>query len=290
MSKAKLLALGIVLMAIGIVTSQSLFTVDQRVQALVMQFGEHRRTVQDPGLNWKIPFVQNVVMYDHRILDLDPPSEEVILSDQKRINVDAFVRYRIVDPFLFYKSVRTELGFRDRFGGILNSAVRSEMGRITLSEVLSEKRDDIMARIQSTAVDAGKTFGVEVVDVRIGRTELPVDISNNVYQRMRSEREREANQLRAEGEELKLRIESDADRQQVVILAEAKRESEILRGTGDAERTRILGEAYGKDLTFFSLYRSLQAARTSLGGEGTSMVLSPDSDLLKFLKDLSGNK
>ena len=287
MSKAKLLALGIVLMAIGIVTSQSLFTVDQRVQALVMQFGEHRRTVQEPGLNWKIPFVQNVVMYDHRILDLDPPSEEVILSDQKRINVDAFVRYRIVDPFLFYKSVRTELGFRDRFGGILNSAVRSEMGKITLSEVLSEKRNDIMSRIQSTAVDAGTTFGVEVVDVRIGRTELPVDISNNVYQRMRSEREREANQLRAEGEELKLRIESDADRQQVVILAEAKRESEILRGTGDAERTRILGEAYGKDLTFFSLYRSLQAARTSLGGEGTSMVLSPDSDLLKFLKDLS---
>lgn len=287
MSKAKLLGLGIVLLVIAVVASQSLFTVDQRVQALVMQFGEHRRTVQDPGLNWKVPFVQNVVMYDHRILDLDPPSEEVILSDQKRINVDAFVRYRIVDPFLFYKSVRTELGFRDRFGGILNSAVRLEMGKITLSEVLSEKRDDIMARIQLAAVEAGTTFGVEVVDVRIGRTELPVDISNNVYQRMRSEREREANQLRAEGEELKLRIESDADRQQVVILAEAKRSSEILRGTGDAERTTILGEAYGKDVTFFSLYRSLQAAQTTLGGEGTSMVLSPDSDLLKFLKDLS---
>ena len=288
MSKAKLVGLGVVLLVIGIVASQSLFTVDQRVQALVMQFGEHRRTVQDPGLNWKVPFVQNVVMYDHRILDLDPPSEEVILKDQKRINVDAFVRYRILDPFLFYKSVRTELGFRDRFGGILNSAVRSEMGKITLQDVLSEKRDDIMARIQEMAVKAGTTFGVQVVDVRIGRTELPVDISNNVYQRMRSEREREANQLRAEGEELKLRIESDADRQQVVILAEAKRESEILRGTGDAERTRILGEAFGTDTEFFSLYRSLEAARTTMGGEGTSFVLSPNSEMLKFMDDLSG--
>lgn len=288
MSKAKLVALGVILLIVGIVASQSLFTVDQRVQALVMQFGEHRRTVQEPGLNYKVPFLQNVIIYDHRILDLDPPSEEVILSDQKRINVDAFARYRIVDPLLFYKSVRTELGFRDRFGGILNSAVRSEMGKITLPDLLSPMRDDIMARIHSAAVDAGKGFGVQVVDVRIGRTELPVDISNNVYQRMRSEREREANQLRAEGEELKLRIESDADRQQVVILAEAKRDSEILRGEGDAERTRILGDAYGTDARFFNLYRSLQAARETLGGEGTSLVLSPDSEMLKFLGDLSG--
>lgn len=288
MSKAKLVGLGLVLLVIGIVASQSMFTVDQRVQAMVMQFGEHRRTVQDPGLNFKVPFVQNVVMYDHRILDLDPPSEEVILKDQKRIIVDAFVRYRIVDPFLFYKTVRSELGFRDRFGGILNSAVRSETGKIGLPDLLSPRRDDIMALIQNAAVEAGKGFGVEVVDVRIGRTELPADISNNVYQRMRSEREREANQLRAEGEELKLTIESEADRQQVVIRAEAKRTSEILRGEGDAARTTTLGDAYGQDPKFFSLYRSLQTARETMGGEGTSFVLSPDSKMLRFMDDVSG--
>ena len=282
--------LGAIVVAIAVTTSSSLFTVNQATQAIVMQFGDPRRVIQDPGLNVKLPFVQDVVYYDKRILDLDPPAEEVILSDKKRINVDSFARYRIVNPLQFYQAVRTEANFRDRFGGILNSSVRNILGQYPLTDLLSERRDDLMASIRDLMVEAGLSFGVEVVDVRIGRTDLPEDISKNVFDRMRSEREQEANLLRAEGEEIKQKITSQADREKTIILADAKRTSEILRGQGDGERNRILGNAYGQDPEFFAFYRSMTAYREALGQDGseTNLVLSPDSDFFRFFGSQTG--
>ena len=212
----------------------------------------------------------------------------MILSDQKRINVDAFARYRIVDPLRFLQSVNNESSLRDRLGRTLNSSVRQVMGRHALPDLLSPKRDDIMGNIKDSVNKAGEAFGIEVVDVRIGRTDLPEQIANNVFARMRSERERIANKLRAEGEEIKQTITATADRQRTVILAEASRQGQIQRGEGEGERNRILGEAFGKDIEFFKFYRRMIAYREALKGEDTTLVLSPDSDFLRFFNDLSG--
>ncbi len=288
MNKMSLALIALAVFIAGLVAFGALFTVDQRVQAIVLQFGEPKRVIRDPGLNVKLPFVQNVLYYDKRVLDLDPPPEEVILSDQKRINVDAFARYRILDPLRFFQSVQDETRLRDRFGKTMNSSVRAQLGLHPLSDLLSPKRDDIMQNIQDQLKGPAKTFGIEVVDLRIGRTDLPEDISKNVYDRMRSEREREANLLRAEGEEIKQQVTSNADRQKTVILAEAERNAQVLRGEGDGERNRILGEAYGKDPEFFAFYRSMNAYRQALGAEDTTMVLSPDSDFFRFFGDISG--
>ena len=288
MSRIVLAVIGIIVVALGIVASSTLFTVNQMAQAIVMQFGEPIRVIREPGLNIKMPFVQDVVYFDKRVLDLDPPSEQVILADKKRINVDAYARYRIVDPLRFYQAVRTERRFRDRVGKILNSSVRNILARYPLSAILSEKREGIMEKIQDMVSNSAKDFGIEVVDVRVGRADLPEDISKNVFDRMRSEREREANLMRAEGDEAKQRIVAAADRQKTVILAEAKRESSILIGEGDAGRNRILGEAFGTDPKFFAFYRSMIAYRKALGSQDTTMVLSPDSDFFRFFGDPTG--
>ena len=288
MSRMPLAIIGIVVIVLGVIAAGAVFTVDQREQVLVLQFGDPVRVIREPGLNFKIPFVQNVVHFDKRILDLDPDPEEVILSDQKRINVDAFARYRIVDPLRFLQSVNNESSLRDRLGRTLNSSVRQVMGRHALPDLLSLKRDDIMGNIKDSVNKAGEAFGIEVVDVRIGRTDLPEQIANNVFARMRSERERIANKLRAEGEEIKQTITATADRQRTVILAEASRQGQIQRGEGEGERNRILGEAFGKDIEFFKFYRRMIAYREALKGEDTTLVLSPDSDFLRFFNDLSG--
>ncbi|MDP6772939.1 MAG: protease modulator HflC [Rhodospirillales bacterium] len=288
MGKMPLAIIGIVIIVLGVIASGALFTVDQREQVIVLQFGEPMRVIRDPGLNFKIPFVQNVIHFDKRILDLDPKPEEVILSDQKRINVDAFARYRIVDPLRFLQSVNNESSLRDRLGRTLNSSVREVVGRHALPDLLSPKRDDIMGSIKDRVNTAGAVFGIEVVDVRIVRTDLPEQIANNVYARMRSERERIANQLRAEGEEIKQTITATADRQRVVILAEANRQGQIQRGLGEGERNRILGEAFGQDAEFFKFYRRMTAYREALQGDDTTLVLSPDSDFLRFFNDLTG--
>jgi len=212
----------------------------------------------------------------------------VLLADQKRIIVDAYARYRIVDPLKFYQSMTNETNLRDRFGKTLNSNVRNALGQHELIDLLSAKRTTIMSSIQDQVKATATAFGIEVIDVRIGRTELPDEISANVYERMRSEREREANLLRAEGDELKQRITADADRQRVVILAEAQKEAQIEIGTGEAERNRITSEAYGQDPQFFAFVRSMQAYRRSLGGSDTTMVLSPDSDFFRFFGDRRG--
>lgn len=288
MRSPKLFIMGIIVAAIGVSLSSALFTVDQTQQAIVMQFGDPKVVIREPGLHIKVPFVQDAVYYDKRVLDLDPPTEEVILADRKRIMVDAFARYKIVDPLRFFQAVRTESVFRDRVGKILNSGVRNALARYPLVDVLSAKREEIMASITSVMTADAQNFGIEVVDVRIGRTDLPPDISSNVYDRMRSEREREANQLRAEGDELKIKIIADADKQKTILLADANRTAKILVGEGDGERNRILGEAFGQDPEFFAFYRSMKAYRTSLSGSDTNLVLSPDSDFFRFFGSQTG--
>ena len=281
MKKSVLAIFGVVVAVLAIVAYSAAFTVHQTQQALVLQFGNPIRTVPEAGLHFKMPFVQNVEYYDRRILDLDPPVQEVILFDQKRINVDAFARYRIVDPLEFRKRAVTDLNFRQVFGNRLNAAIRAEIGKILLSDMLTEKRALVMDIISSQMKAQAAEFGTEVIDVRIGRTDLPEETAQSVYNRMRSDRVAYSSQLRAEGEEKKLKIQALADRERTIILAEAQRQSEILRGQGEGERNRILAEAFSKDPEFFDFYRSMEAYGEALG-EGTTMVLSPDSEFFRF--------
>ncbi|MBI1985402.1 MAG: protease modulator HflC [Rhodospirillales bacterium] len=281
MNKTVLAVLGVVIIAIGITLSSALFTVHQTKQALILQFGNPIRVERDPGLKVKMPFIQNVEYYERRILDLDPPSQEVVLADQKRINVDSFARYRIVDPLEFRKKAVTDVNFRQIFGNRLNAAVRAEVGQVFLADMLTKKRSEIMDKISKQMKAQAAEFGTEVVDVRIGRTDLPQATAQSVYNRMRSDRIASAALLRAEGEEQKLKIQADADKQRTIIIAEAQRQAEILRGHGEGERNRILGEAFGKDPQFFDFYRSMEAYGQALG-DGTTMVLTPDSAFFRF--------
>lgn len=291
MKKTPLAIVGILIIVIGVLAFSSLFTVRQTEQALVLQFGNPIRVIQDPGLSVKMPFVQNVEYYDRRILDLDPPVQEIILEDQKRVNVDAFARYKIIDPLEYKKRAGTDANFRDVFGRRLNSAIRAQIGKILLGDMLTEKRAQIMTVIAEQMKSNAKEFGVEVIDVRIGRTDLPEDTAQSVYNRMRSDRVASAAQLRAVGEQQKLNIQAQADKQRTVIIAEAKRQSEILRGQGDGERNRILIDAQNKDPEFFAFYRSMEAYGVSLG-EDTTWVLSPDSEFFRYFNNApatSGN-
>ena len=281
MSKTLLTILGALFVITSITAFSGLFTVHQTQQALVLQFGSPVRLVCSPGLDFKIPFVQNVEYYDRRILDLDPPVQEVILSDQKRINVDAFARYRIIDALEFRKRAGSDANFRQVFGNRLNAAIRAEIGKIHLADMLTEKRAIVMDIISKQMMAQASEFGTEVVDVRIGRTDLPDETAQSVYNRMRSDRVAYSSQLRAEGEEQKLKIQALADKERTIILAEAQRKSEILRGEGEGERNRILGLAFGQDPKFFDFYRSMEAYGEALS-EGTTMVLSPDSEFFRF--------
>tara|TARA_B100000686_G_scaffold352209_1_gene453392 strand:+ start:2197 stop:2970 length:774 start_codon:yes stop_codon:yes gene_type:complete len=253
-----------------------------------LEFGQPRYEEPDAGLHFKLPW-RTANYYDKRILSLDPPAQEIILSDQKRINVDAFVRYRIVSPLRFKLRADTETNFIDIFGRILNSAVRAEVGRVLLADMLSNKRDDVMSRITSELKKQAKDFGIIVVDVRIGRTDLPPTTSESVYNRMRSQRVAQAAKLRAEGAEIKARIQAEADRERTVILAEAERQAQILRGEGEAEKTLTLNDAFSRDPEFFAFYRSMEAYDKALG-EGTTMVLSPDSEFFRFFNDIAGKR
>jgi membrane protease subunit HflC len=280
MSKTVLAVVGVVVIALGITLSSALFTVHQTKQALVLQFGNPIRVEREPGLKIKMPFIQNVEYYERRILDLDPPSQEVVLADQKRINVDSFARFRIVDPLEFRKKAVTDVNFRQIFGNRLNAAVRAEVGQVFLVDMLTKKRSEIMDRIKRLMKAQAAEFGTEVIDVRIGRTDLPQATAQAVYNRMRSDRIASAALLRAEGEEQKLKIQADADKQRTIIIAEAQRQAEILRGQGEGERNRILGEAFSKDPKFFDFYRSMEAYGEALG-DGTTMVLTPDSEFFR---------
>ena len=262
------------------------FIVNETKQALVLQFGDPRKVVTKPGLQFKIPFIQDAIFLDSRLLNLDPQPEEMILSDQKRIIVDSFARYNIVDPLKFYQTVRNETTFSDRFGRIINASVRGVIAQYSLTSLLSEERNKIMNEIERAVKVNEDSFGVKIVDIRIGRTDLTEQVSNNVYQRMRSEREKEANLLRAEGEELSKEIVASADRQQTVILAEAERTSSILRGEGDAAKNRILGDAYGRDQEFFDFLRTMQACKDTFGDTEMSMVIAPGEVCEKFFGEI----
>ena len=289
MNRKVTLVLGILVIVLGIVALSAVFTVHQTQQAIVLMFGNPKRVITEPGLKFKLPFVEDVLYYDKRMLNLDPPVESIILSDQKRILVDAFARYRIKDPLLFFQRVKTEAGVRQRLGPIVNASLRGVLGKATLASVLSEERDSIMREIQESVNREAGRLGIELIDVRNGRADFPDQISQAVYGRMKSERDREAAEFRAQGFEQSQRIRAGADREATVILAEAKREAEIARGSGEATRTRVLNDAFGQDQDFFNFYRSMQAYEAALSGESTYMVLSPDSEFFDFFSTIGKN-
>ena len=289
MIKPFLAVFGLIIVVAGVTAYGALFTVHQTQQALILQLGNPIRTVPSPGLHFKLPFIQNVEFYDRRILDLDPPVQEVILLDQKRINVDAFARYKIADPLEFRKRAVTNQNFRQVFGNRLNAAIRAEIGKILLGDMLTEKRALVMDVISRQMKAQAAEFGTKVIDVRIGRTDLPEATAQAVYNRMRSDRVAHAAKLRAEGEEQKLKIQAIADKDRTIIIAEAQRQSEILRGQGEGERNQILGEAFGQDPEFFDFYRSMEAYGEAVG-EGTTMVLSPDSEFFRFFGTVKKKK
>lgn len=287
MRKFGLLGVAVVLIVAAVVAYGSLYTVHQTQQALVLQFGNPVGVVREPGLKVKLPFIQDVVYYERRILDLDPPVQQVLLADQKRINVDSFARYRIVDPLEFRKRAQTTTNFRQIMGDRLNSAVRAEVAKVSLADMLSARRAEVMNTIARLLTDQVNEFGVEFIDLRIGRTDLPDETLQAVYNRMRSDRVAQAAQLRAEGEEQKLRIQADADRQRTVIIAEANRQASVLRGEGEGQRNKVLGDAFGQDVAFFDFYRSMEAYGEALG-DGTTMVLSPDSEFFRYFGSTPG--
>ena len=280
----------VLLLFIGFLTfTGAFFIVNETKQALVLQFGDPRKVITNPGLQFKIPFIQDAVFLDSRLLNLDPQPEEMILSDQKRIIVDSFARYKIVDPLKFYQTVRNETTFSDRFGRIINASVRGVIAQYSLTRLLSDERVNIMNQIQEQIKSNEESYGVDIIDIRIGRTDLTEQVSNNVYQRMRSEREKEANLLRAEGEELSKEITASADRQQTVIIAEAERLSSILRGEGDAEKNIILANAYNLDKEFFDFLRTMQACKETFGDTEMSMVIAPGQVCEKFFGAIENN-
>jgi len=270
------------IIAIGFLIYLSLFTVKEINQAIVLQFGDPKRVIAQPGLKVKIPFIQNVVFLDRRILSLDPHPEEVIASDQKRLIVDAYARFKIVDALKFYISVGDERVARSRLATIINSRLRSVLGKQSLATLLSEDRTKQMAIIQEGVNAEAAKFGIEIIDVRIKRADLPQANSEAIYKRMQTEREREAKEFRAKGAEMAITITSTADKEVTVILANAEKQSEIMKGEGDGIRNKIFADAFGKDPQFFSFYRAMQAYEKALVGGETSLILSPDSDFFKF--------
>ena len=289
--RAKLLLLGVAIVVVIILVLSSTYKVTEYQQAILLQFGEPRQVVNaygedEPGLRWKTPFVQNVEYFDKRILDFDAQSEEVILGDQKRLVVDSYLRYRITDPLLFFQTVGSEAIARSRLGAVLNAATRQVLGTVELITVLSGERGNLMLQILEQVNRQSTSFGVDVIDVRIRRADLPVENSQAVYRRMQTERDREAKEFRAQGDEESQRIKSRADKERTILLANAKRESEIVRGQGDALAVKIFADAFDQDEDFFSFYRSMQAYERALGADDTTLVLSPDSEFFRFFGNI----
>jgi membrane protease subunit HflC len=265
-----------------LVTS-SWFVVTQTEQAIVFQFRNVVRVVDAPGLHFKIPFIQDVEMFEKRVLTVEAPSEEIMLEEQKPLEVDAFARYHIVDPKLYFQRLRFERIANERLGSVLNAALRSVFGTIKMADVLSPERDDVMRKILDKVNSEVKDLGIEVVDVRIRRTDLPQMTSAAVFARMSSQRAQEAAQIRATGQQQAMQIAADADRQATIILATAQGQGEKLKGEGDQKALDIVSDATGKDIAFYSFWRSLAAYREALKPDNTVYVLSPDSEFLKYL-------
>lgn len=276
-----LLPVAFIIIAI-VVAFLMLFTVLQTTQVLIVRFGEVRQEIFDPGLHARVPLVDNIVIYDKRTLDIDPPPFEVLLTDKKRIAVDAFARYRIVNPKLYYQRIATEARLRDRFGKNINAALQRVIATVSLDSVLSSERESIMNEIREEVRKSAESFGVEVIDVRIGRTDLPDDTSQAVFERMRTEREREARELRAQGNESARKIRAQADKEKELIIADATKQSDILRGKGEASRNRLLGRAFSRDPSFFEFNKSLEVYKKSIEGGDTTIIISPDSEFFRY--------
>ena len=274
--------LGFVLAALLFVGANSVYVVSQTEQAIVLQFGEPVRLVKEPGLKLKVPFIQNVVLYDTRLLNLDPPAQEVVLNDKKRLDVDSFTRYKIVDPLKFYQTVRTEPIARGKLEEIVNSSVRKILGRITLQELLSQQRTEIMRDISNAVKVDAEQIGVSVADVRIRRADLPIEVLQAINARMKTERERDAKEFRAQGQQQAQQIRATADKEKTIIIAEAEKQAQILRGQGDEMAIQIWNDAAGNDPEFFAFYRTLKAYQNSLGDGSAELILSPDSEFFMY--------
>jgi membrane protease subunit HflC len=277
-----ILAIAVLVTAFGLT-----FQIDPTEQALVLQWGEPKRVVEEPGLYIKWPVAQNVIYYNKRILYLEPSAEEVNAADQKRLVVDSYARYRIVNPLLFYQAVGTEGAANARLASIINSTLRLEIAKVPLASVVADKRAEVMQQVREAANAQAKAFGIDVIDVRIRRADLPSENSQAIYERMKTERQREAAQFRAEGQREAQKIRAGADRQRIETIAAAQKQAQILMGEGDAESVRIYADAFNRDKSFFAFYRSLEAYRASLEN-GTTMVLSPDSEFFRYFGSADG--
>ncbi|MFC4347570.1 protease modulator HflC [Kordiimonas lipolytica] len=263
----------------------SVYVVDEREQAIVVKFGEPKRTVTTPGLHFKIPVMEQVIFLEKRILSLDVPPQEVLASDQRRILVDSFARYRIADPLKRYQAARTEVGAARLLEDAMESTVRQVLAKEPMNEIVSGQRAELMKKISDLTNQRALTFGLEVVDVRLKRVDLPRENSEAIFRRMETERQREAAEKRASGQRDAVKIRAAADRQVAEILAEAERQSQTIRGEADGQAVKIFADAYGRDEDFFEFYRTMQAYRKSLGKDDTRLVLSPDSEFFKLFMD-----
>ena len=289
MKKRFVILIGIVFF-LTILAYNSLFFVEQRVQTLILQFGEPIRVIQEPGLNFKIPLAQNIVKFDKRILLFDNNSEEIIAADKKRLIVDAFVRYKIIDPLKFYQTVRFEAALNNRLGSVVNNSLREVLGKVPLEAVISDRRELLMKEVSELVSVRATQFGISIEEVRIKKADLPSENSEAIYRRMQTERQQEAAQIRAVGNEKARFITAESEKQKTVLLAEAQRDSDILRGQGEAEKNRIMGKAFSQDPDFFAFYRAMQAYSKALSEGDTTMVLSPKSDFFEFFGNTEGNK
>ena len=283
--KTKYTIIGIAI-AVVFLLFNSLYVLPQTKQAIVLQFGEPVRLVKDAGLKIKIPFIQNVIFYDNRLLNLDPPAQEIVLNDKKRLDVDSFTRFRIIEPLKFYQTVRTEDQARSKLKEIVNSSVRKILGRTTLQDLLSAKRTQIMADISKAVKTDAEQIGVNVADVRIRRADLPIEVMQAINARMKTERERDAKEFRAQGRETAQQIRATAEKEQTIIIAEANKQSEMLRGEGEKQAIRIWNKVANRDPQFFAFYRSLEAYKNALKAENTSMVLSPDAEFFRYFQKM----
>jgi membrane protease subunit HflC len=266
------------------ILNAALYTVDETQQALVVRLGAPMGVAGEPGLKVKVPLIDTVIYYDTRLLPLDPPAEQIILGDQKRIEVDTYTRFRIADPLRFYQSLRTVEQARAQLTQIVSSSLRRELGQVMLRSLLSEERSHIVDNIQKEVAEKAQPLGIEVLEVRIHRADLPFETSQAIYDRMKSERQREAKELRAQGFEWAQEIQAKADRERTVILSEAQRQSKITRGEAEAQANHLFAEAFGKDPQFYKLYRSLQTYRQALADAGPTLILSPDAEFLRDFK------
>ena len=284
--RPRTISIVVLIVAVLFVLNSSYFYVDQRVQALVLQFGEPVKVIKTPGLQFKIPLIQNVEYFDKRLILFDNPVEEIISADKKRLIVDAFARYRIEDPLRYYQAIRYEAALSNRLGSILNDSLRQVLGRVPLQEVISERRSVLLEEVANLVYEAAKDFGLRIEDVRIRRADLPTANSEAIFRRMQTERQQEAAQFRAEGEEQSRRIKAEAERERTILLANAERTGEILRGEGDAEKNKILGEAFSRDPDFFAFYRAMQAYVSAIDSSDTTMILSPDSEFFEYFNKI----